>query len=240
MLGEPVVNAATGGWGSDQIVLRAESLIPVLQPKAIVVSFLADDILRAGYETFGGGNKPYFTVEAGILVAHNDPVPRFSGQVSEIGWLRSVLGFSHLVAYAMEVTGHAEWWFGSINRRIPNDTVDVSCRLLQRLKSTTDGERIALYFVVQYGPNLVVPLDHQPDYAGRVADCARALGIPTVDLWPTLQALRRRDALKTVYNVDPERGQYGHMSPAGNALIARMVAEAMRTGGVDAPAPQPR
>jgi lysophospholipase L1-like esterase len=235
LLGEPVVNAATGGWGSDQIVLRAESLIPVLQPRAIVVSFLADDILRAGYETFGGGNKPYFTVDDGALVAHNAPVPRFAGQISEIGWLRGLLGFSHLVAYAMEITGHAEWWFGTVNRRVANDIVEISCLLLKRLKATADAERIALVFVLQFGPNLIVPLDEEPAYAGRVAACARTSGIPTIDTWSTLQAVRQRDALKTVFNVDPARGQYGHMSPAGNALIARMVAEALRADGAIAP-----
>jgi hypothetical protein len=239
MLGVPVVNAATGGWGSDQIVLRAEHLIPVLRPKAIVVSFLADDIVRAGYATFGGGNKPYFTVEDGALVAHNDPVPRFSGRIDEIGWLRSLLGFSHLVADAMELTGHAEWWFGSFNRRIANDTVDVTCRLLARLKETATREHVALYLLLQYGTNLIVPLDDRPDYAGRVLACARTIGIPSVDTWPTLAALRRQAALTTVFNVDPERGQYGHMSPAGNAMIARLVADVMRARGGDADAHDP-
>jgi lysophospholipase L1-like esterase len=229
MLGQPVVNAATGGWGTDQIVLRAESLMAILQPKAIVISFLADDILRAGYQTFGGGNKPYFTVEDGALVAHNDPVPRFAGGASEIGWLRSLFGFSHLVAYVMQATGYYEWWFGSVNRRVANDIVNVSCRLLERLKAKTDVEYVALYLVMQYGPNLVIPLDDEPGYAAGVLACARAAGITTIDTWSALHAVRQRDALQTMYNVDRARGQYGHMSPEGNALIARMIAETLRS-----------
>jgi hypothetical protein len=228
MTGEPVVNAATGGWGTDQIVLRAESLIPVLQPKSIVVSFLADDIMRAEYETFGGGNKPYFTVEDGALVAHNDPVPRFAGQSREIGWLRHLFGFSHLVAYVMEATGYSEWWFGSVYRRVQTDIVAVTCRLLERLKAKSDAAQIPLYLVLQYGANLVVPLEEAPGYVQRVLVCARQADIPTVDTWAALHAIRQRDALETVYNRDPATKQWGHMSPDGNAMVARMIIDAFR------------
>src|SRR5207253_1584360 len=148
-----------GGWGSDQIVLRAESLISVLEPKAIILSFLADDILRAGNETYGGGNKPYFTVRDGALVAHNIPVPRFAGSAHEIGWLRRVFGYFELVAYVMQATGQYEWWFGDIYRRVATDPAEVSCLLLQRLKTQTDARHIQLYFIMQYATNLLVPLD---------------------------------------------------------------------------------
>ena len=47
ILGQPVVNAATGAGGADQIVLRLEMLMPVLAPKVIIASFLDDDIMRA-------------------------------------------------------------------------------------------------------------------------------------------------------------------------------------------------
>src|SRR5262245_5906106 len=49
LIGRPVINAGVGGYGTDQMILRAESLLPVLQPSAVVVGILDDDINRAGY-----------------------------------------------------------------------------------------------------------------------------------------------------------------------------------------------
>jgi hypothetical protein len=230
MLGEPVVNAATGAWGTDQIILRAESLIPVLEPKTIIVSFLADDILRAANATYGGGNKPYFTVEAGALVAHNHPVPRYTGQVRELGWLRGIFGYSHLAGAIVQVTGAYEWWFGGVYRRIDNDPSDVTCLLLQRLKATTDAAGIALNLVMQYGANFVVPQTVEPGFATRVVACARAAAIPTINTWAPLRAIQLRDPqeLKTIYNMLQDGRQFGHMSPAGNRLVARLIADALR------------
>lgn len=36
----PVINAGVGGYGTDQMILRSESLLPVLQPSAVVVGIL--------------------------------------------------------------------------------------------------------------------------------------------------------------------------------------------------------
>src|SRR5262245_25549514 len=79
MLGRPVVNAGVPGFGTDQIVMRAEALLPTLKPSVLLVSFLSDDFERAGMATFSRANKPYFTVDGGSLVLHNVPVPPYSG-----------------------------------------------------------------------------------------------------------------------------------------------------------------
>ena len=57
-LGMPVVNAAAGAWASDQIVLRAEQLLPKLSPTTVIASFLVDDISRAEYRVYGGAANP--------------------------------------------------------------------------------------------------------------------------------------------------------------------------------------
>ena len=63
LIQKPVINAAVGGWAADQIVLRAESLLPILEPAAVIVSFYQDDIARTRFRVYGGANKPFFTVE---------------------------------------------------------------------------------------------------------------------------------------------------------------------------------
>jgi lysophospholipase L1-like esterase len=233
LLGEPVVNAATGGWGADQIVLRAESLIPVFEPREIVVSFLAEDIVRASYETFGGGKKPYFTVANGALVPHNIPVPLFTGRASDRGWWRRIVGYSQLAIYTMRATGSYERWAGAESNQISTDVAEVSCLLLKRLKLEADARHIPLNFVLQYDGSSIAALDSEPAYATRVMACAQRLGIATMNTWPTLREIQRRDpaALTRLYDMNERPGSFGHMTAAGNALIARLVAETLRSNG---------
>ena len=51
----PVLNAACGAWGVDQIVLRVEQLAPTLKPALVIVGILDQDVLRNNYRMFGGG-----------------------------------------------------------------------------------------------------------------------------------------------------------------------------------------
>ena len=54
----PVVNGGVGGYGSDQIVMRAEKLLPIVRPQVLLVGMLDLDILRAGYSSFGRQAPP--------------------------------------------------------------------------------------------------------------------------------------------------------------------------------------
>jgi len=226
-----VVNAAAGGWGADQIVLRAEMLIPELDPSGVIVSFMVEDIVRTSFRTFGGGNKPYYTLEDGELVAHHQPVPRFSGRSGEVGWLRSLLGHSELLGRVVEGVGLAEWWFlSNVSLRSEVDMGGISCRLLERLKVKTDAVGIPLYFVLQYGGSHITIWEDQPSYAKQVLDCTRLAGIPSVNTWEPLREIDRRDPteLKTLYNMFENGTVFGHMSPRGNQLIADLVASLIR------------
>ena len=48
LIGRSVVNAGVSGYGLDQAVLRAEELIPRVQPSLLVVAFIPDDVERCG------------------------------------------------------------------------------------------------------------------------------------------------------------------------------------------------
>ncbi len=230
LLGEPVVNAGVGGYASDQIVLRAETLLPALAPQAVIVSFFMDDILRAGYATYGGANKPYFTVADGALVAHNNPVPRFTGSLRELGVLRRLFGFSHLAAFVARALDAEPQWVGGVYTAVDTDPVGVACKLLERLGRELDPAA-GLYFILQHGGGQIALWPQEPRYAQRVVACAQALGIPSVDVWDRLRAIHRRDpaALKALYVIDPASGDFGHMSAQGNALMAEILAELIAT-----------
>src|SRR5262245_65963633 len=70
----PVVNAGTGGYGTDQTILRAEQMLPIVKPKILLIGFHEIAIVRAGFSTFGAP-KPYFTIENGELRYHPPTAP---------------------------------------------------------------------------------------------------------------------------------------------------------------------
>lgn len=229
MLGEPVNNPSPGGWATDQIVLRAESLLDEIKPRTVIVDFLVDDIERAGYEIYGGGAKPYFVVRDGELVHRNNPVPRHDGRVQDVGVARALLGYSHLVNWTMARVGRTEWFNdpGLFYKKVDNNPVAVSCLLLRRLKGRTDAMGIRLLFVMQYGGLAIDRGAAAPDAARQVLSCAQAAGIQTADTWAPLKAIavsdpRRFASLFVGGNISR------HMSPAGNELIAGLIAAAYR------------
>lgn len=230
LLGEPVVNAATGGWAADQIVLRAEELIVRLDPHTVIVSFLFDDVARAGYRVYGGGNKPYFTIENGRLVVHNQPVPVFTGKPDEVGF--SPLGYVHLASWTLERLGFGDWWRRQNTSyvRADNDPLAVSCLLLRRLKRETDRRGMSLLFVVQHFGDDRFAAYGPPELGTSVAACAREHGIDTLGTWEALAEINRADLgrYRRLFVMHDEGRLYGHMSSQGNAFIARLIAEKLR------------
>lgn len=61
------------------------------------------------------------------------------------------------------------------------------------------------------------------DYAvrGRVLDLARAIGVPTLDPWATLEAAVRRDRAARIYLAPPDI----HFTPEGHRVLAAWLAE---------------
>jgi hypothetical protein len=233
MLGVPTLNAGTGGWGSDQIVLRVEQLLPVVRPSRVVVSYMVEDIERSQYRVYSGGNKPYFTVENGELVHHNNPVPPFSGRKDELGGVRSVLGRSLLVNWTMERIGYDAWFrHGSVFKRVRNfDTVRVNALLMQRLKRKLDAEGIPLTFLLQYEGFGISHSTSEPDHAQELMAEFRGMGIDCLNTWEPLRAIYEQQgesALQQLFVMHGGGHEYGHMSAAGNRFIAEMLSERLR------------
>ena len=65
LLGRRVLNAGVSGYGFDQIVMRAERVVADKHPSAVVVSFIADDVLRTEMRRRWGAEKPYFDIQTG-------------------------------------------------------------------------------------------------------------------------------------------------------------------------------
>ena len=58
LTGRRVLNAGVRGYGLDQMVLRAERIIPELKPSTVVLAFIADDISRTALAVRDAKGKP--------------------------------------------------------------------------------------------------------------------------------------------------------------------------------------
>jgi hypothetical protein len=232
MLGIPIANAASGAWGGDQIVMRAEQMLDVIRPSTVIISFLWHDILRAQYSIYGGAHKPYFTIKDGVLEHHNNPVPHFTASPDEVGIWRAVFGYSYLVMCAARKFGFSKWYaLWDLQYRVAMSQeagAEVCCLLLERLKAQTDARGMRLLFMMQYGGgDFGTPA--APELATRVSDAARAAGIETIDPWEAMKRMFEEDnaRFRSLYVLQPDGKTLGHMSPAGNQYVADLLAPAL-------------
>jgi hypothetical protein len=228
--GTPVINAAAAGWGTDQIIMRAEEMIDIARPQTVIVGFLWYDIGRSEAQINFGAQKPYYTIEDGRLELHNVPVPPFEGGPSDLGFVRGVLGYSYAIYWAAERLGFQQW-LGDINSRqkraTPNGTGQrITCLLLRRLKQRTDADGIRLLMVMEYG---VGDFGRPPPSAALdVLTCARDMGIETVDMWKVLAELYVSDLAKFRSLFLVQESGWSHMSADGNRFVAAAIADWLR------------
>jgi hypothetical protein len=227
--GVPVLNAGIGAYGTDQIIMRAEQLLPVAKPKILIVGFFQDDIFRTGHTVFGAP-KPHFTLENGALRFH-PPGPferRDRGNVwSSLGsTLRDGLSYLALADYVLSRLAR-DYWYGTDTQRFlrhPDiDEVAVTCALLRRLKQRADQEGIRTTLFMQYSAQSILASDKPLREAQAVMACAANAGMRVIDQFPILREIAEGDPeVLSRYYVFHDRN-YGHMSVLGNWHTARLL-----------------
>src|SRR5262245_17245219 len=194
----PVVNAATGGYGADQTILRAEQMLPIVRPKVLLIGFHEIAIVRAGYSIFGAP-KPYFTLENGQPRYHpptfverrekNTPTWTIASRI------RQALGYSALADYLFARL-NPDFWHGDgdyqLYQKTGADEVAVTCALLKRLKAQADKEGIRVLVFLQYYAPLILSSDEPGPNSLAVADCAEPIGIRVVDQFALLRSIVTR------------------------------------------------
>ncbi len=217
LLGRPVGNGGVSGYGFDQMVLRAERLVPELRPELVVLSFISDDLSRCE-NSYRYAPKPFFRIEGGSLVLSGVPVANARPRDPWRG-----LRWSRLANRVLGGLLGERWWLPHAVREHDRG-LEVSLLLVERLATL----EAPLLLVAQWSPRW----EHGP--ARTVLDYAARLGLATLDLEPPL---RRRleqkpgDLWRLFFEVD-DRGRtiIGHMQSAGNAWVAEQIAAAIRDG----------
>ena len=230
----PVINAGTGGYGADQTILRAEQMLPIVKPNILLIGFHEIAITRAGHTAFGAP-KPYFTFDNGELRYHPATFvqPR---EKNTIAWktaygIREALGYSAFADYLLSRI-NPNFWHGDPDRdlyqRSGADEVDVTCALLQRLKSRADQDSIHMILVLQYYATLILESDRPGPYSQAVAACARDVGIRVVDQFAPLHAIVAvggHAIIRDYYWLTD--GVFGHMTAKGNEHVANLIHAAL-------------
>lgn len=232
LIGQRVINAGVGGYGVDQTVLNAERLLPVLKPKLVLVGIYEDDINRSGHSTYNAP-KPYFMNEGGTWTLRNSPVPiRKKGPPDPL--YKTLLARSLAVNIFFNKVAR-DWWYSSKDAQYTKSGADpaaASCYALRRLRERLAANSVPGIVVMQYnGRHYVIRRPLDPEVKETIR-CARELGYAIVDEHPRLAAVTERsaDELKKLYVMYPN-GAFGHMSAAGNRLIAEMIAEKIAAMG---------
>jgi len=229
--GMPVLNAGVEGYATDQIVLRAEQLLPLVGPKAMILGFVGEEISNAGHRSSFGAPKPYFSLEKGELKYH-PPRPIVVDGQSLPAWqatTREILGYSAIFDVVLNRIA-PNYWYGRgaqpVIQRVDNDPVGVTCALLQRLKKRADADAIPLLLFMQHALPAIVEREEPSEDARKVAACAATTGIEVIDQFAGLRAIggASREALQNLYT---KGDGHGPMSPKGNRHAAELLARAL-------------
>jgi hypothetical protein len=253
LAGVPVINAGVGGYGTDQIVLRAEQLLPIVQPKILIVGFLEADMFRAAHSVFGAP-KPHFTLEGGELRYHppelTEPRQERGALASLADAMRDGLAYSAAADYLLASLA-PNYWYGSVQQlsyqRVTDQEGEITCALLRRLKAQTDQAGIPMMLFMQHHAPLLFDTERSTPIAQQVVACALAADIRVVDQFDSLRAI----ALQNVHEISQYYSGmfagkiYGHMTAKGNKHAADLLYESLydwlprMTGSVQDPAPRP-
>jgi hypothetical protein len=219
-LGLRTVNAGVFGYGLGQITLMAERQVARLMPDLLIVGIIPDDIDRAELAVRTGIAKPTFFPAADglrlVTAEQNQPeVARYRHLEKISVVLRAVFGHSFLVHNAMFRLAPEYWLSKRLSVRAHSEGVAVGCRLLARLGKLPVAHKVLL---VQY-PAQDIILGRRPASAEAVLDCVGRVEFKIVDTFAPLRATYEKSigAFSDLY--------VGHMSPAGNRLVAGLLAD---------------
>jgi hypothetical protein len=209
-------------------VLRAEALLPSVDPDVVIASLIPDDVARVEY-SYRFAHRPYFALENGALALRNTPVPGPDVPApGENAWRRalrqSFLG--EFVVHRLDPTG----WLVRGNVRAHRDGVEVARRLADRLADAAQAGGHALLWVAAWHPGA------RDAWLDPVRERAAARGLPLLELGPLLRReieARGGDWSPLFFVAEGVHGrQPGHMTPQGNALVADAIAGALREHGL--------
>ncbi|MFA5260922.1 MAG: hypothetical protein WC450_06815 [Candidatus Omnitrophota bacterium] len=219
-----VLNAGVSSFGFDQIILRAEELIPKYKPDIVILSLIYDDVERCAQYVRHGVPKPYFILKNGLLVVKNQPVPFIQG--TRLDWFRQFFGYSHLFHKIMSRFFPSYWWAGTQNEdfRYLNNVREVP-EIIELLLEKLARHRGTPQMIVFITGGIKVD-EIEKDFIDLIIDKiqVRLPSLRIVNHIPTLIQLKR-DNPDEFYKLYIKDSPYHHFSAHGNLSMATVLAE---------------
>lgn len=221
--GYRVLNAGVSSYGLDQMVLRAEQLIPKYKPDTLIISVIFDDLDRCRQSVRHGIPKPYFVVENDQLVLKNVPAP--PKPQPKLDWFKSIFGYSHLANKIMERFFPYYWWEGTNQdfRYIKTDVNRVTQILFERLDKLAQERKMRVIVLVQGDINVsetrVLLFEYVLSYIR-----SNLKNIEICNLYPYFFVQKKANP-EGFLNAFSEG--VSHLSPEGNAWVAMKLKEKM-------------
>jgi len=151
----PVTNGAVSGYGIDQVVMRAEALLPIIKPDILVVESSGRPSNGTPIRCAASQSliSSWRTASYGLL---NSPVP-YAPSIPRFTWVKKALGHSLAIERLMETYDPFGWLgLGEVRAIEGGDETLIACRLLDRLRRVTDRSNVRLVVVAQMsGPDIV-------------------------------------------------------------------------------------
>ncbi len=234
----PVYNAAVGGFGVDQIIMRAKMLIDVLEPKHVIIDMQNGTLQWSAYSSLGYP-KPYFRLQKNELVRYNFPVPKATrkGYLKETfsydGFLGKLyekyLGYSFFAHKFMMTFFYDKWLYDNWNVNVLEKDIDIvqlNCALISNFHDFLNKKNILLT-VVSIPSGQEFEREEKGHYLISVEECLNEKNIKNIDFFDDL--IKDVKLGKIAPNLiwkdwgNPPRA-IGHPEPTGNKYFSEKIA----------------
>jgi len=225
--GLETVNMGQGGYGLDQSYLWYRRDGAELDTELLIFSFTRESFARMERDAFQQYAKPTLRrASNGELQARGVPVPRRS---ESLPWLaRNAPLFEQLRIVELALPAIHDWWSEESPKLTMGELADLTVEVFEGLQGLAQEQDATLVLV--YLPSRSAPEMRHHLWRRRVAQEARARGIPFVDLVEAQERLPQDEAEK-LYGwpggADPSvEGPL--LTEAGHAWVARTLSERLR------------
>jgi hypothetical protein len=223
------VNMGQGGYGLDQAYLWYKRDGANLEHRVHILAFITDDFRRMSTGELGGYGKPWLALDGARLVVRNTPVPTTSARwrwlarhAPLLRGLRSVDVLAKVAARAFGgATGQPPEWLPSGRRGVVSAMLDDLSQLHR--------ERDRRFVVVHLPTRYELAAGGAREWTAFFMDESRRLDFEFVDLFPFFEALSAQDVRAMFIEPGdvPFPGAEGHYTAAGNARVARLLADVL-------------
>jgi hypothetical protein len=229
-----VVNAGVSQYGLDQSMIRLKKTLETHQPKTVILSVMRESILRTQRkkQIFSGAgewiDRPYFLKKEGKLELKTGPIPANEERMP-LGGMRQLLGRSHLADWLLSRIAF-NWWYGmNWGITIPQkyltgeDPKEISCLLLESFVALSKEHHFQPVVLRQYYWQDPYKNFESEPLTQEVLQCARKLGILTIDLEDKLRELAKKspEEYNTLYF------PRAHMTNRGNWWVAQEISKVL-------------